>query len=272
MAGALNDEASVQQLVVTTPARASEADFDALVGPHLEAGYRTALAMLRDPDAAHDAVQDAAFKAWRRIRQLHDTGSARAWFLTIVANQCRSARRGRWWSVLRLPEVEPAEQEFTTDKPDLARALARLPQEDRLALFLHFYLAENSTKSTGQVDAQAAPTTTIRRVSDGSVAATIDGSMGVLAFSADNSTALVTLAPWVGGQPAHVGVVNLATGNVVWQDDGTALFGGVIVKPCGVGFALSYPTSAQGPGPATVVLVGGDGSWTKLQGPYAPTW
>ena len=130
----------MQQLVVTTPERASEADFDVLIGPHLEAGYRTALAILRDPDEAHDAVQEAAVKAWRRIRQLHDPGSARAWFLAIVANQCRSMRRTRWWSVVRLPAVEPPAEDFVTEAPDLARALARLPREDRLALFLHFYL------------------------------------------------------------------------------------------------------------------------------------
>jgi RNA polymerase sigma-70 factor (ECF subfamily) len=116
------------------------ADFDSLVVPHLEAGFRTALAMLRDPDQARDAVQDAAFKAWRRLGQLHEMGTARAWFLAIVANECRSVRRGRWWSVLRLPDVGSAPQEFPADAIDLGRALAKLGPEDRLALFLHFYL------------------------------------------------------------------------------------------------------------------------------------
>jgi len=128
----------VQELV--TRSCAQEADFDSLIGPHLEAGYRTALAILRNPHEAEDAVQDAAFKAWRRIRQLNEAASARAWFLAIVANQCRSARRTRWWSVLRVPRVEPAEGDFDTDRTDIDRALARLPEEDRLALFLHFYL------------------------------------------------------------------------------------------------------------------------------------
>jgi len=96
--------------------------------------------MLRDPEAARDAVQDAAFKAWRRLRQLHDAAAARAWFLTIVANQCRSTRRARWWSVVKLPDVQSGQRNLETEKPDLDRALARLPQEDRLALFLHFYL------------------------------------------------------------------------------------------------------------------------------------
>ncbi|HEY6114661.1 MAG TPA: sigma factor, partial [Candidatus Dormibacteraeota bacterium] len=75
------------QNVVVSAARPVELDFDSLVGPHLEAGYRTALAILRDPDEAHDAVQEAAFKAWRRLRQLRGEASGRAWFLAIVANQ-----------------------------------------------------------------------------------------------------------------------------------------------------------------------------------------
>lgn len=126
--------------VAVNRSHAGEADFDALVGPHLEAGYRTALAILRNPDEANDAVQEAAFKAWRRLEQLNEASSARAWFLAIVANQCRTMRRTRWWSVIRLPQVESSAQDFPTESADVSRALAKLPRADRLALFLHFYL------------------------------------------------------------------------------------------------------------------------------------
>jgi len=129
----------VEQVAVTR-SRVGEADFDLLVGPHLEAGYRTALAILRNPDEAHDAVQEAAFKAWRRLQQLKEADSARPWFLAIVANQCRSMRRSRWWSVIRLPQLESEARDVSADATDVGRALARLPSEDRLALFLHFYL------------------------------------------------------------------------------------------------------------------------------------
>lgn len=129
----------MQQAAVTAGS-ARAADFDSLVGPHLEAGYRVALAILRDPDEARDAVQEAAFKAWRRMAQLRGADSARAWFLAIVANQCKSARRARWWSVVRLPSVEQPSKEFESDRADIGRALAKLPADDRLALFLHFYL------------------------------------------------------------------------------------------------------------------------------------
>jgi RNA polymerase sigma-70 factor (ECF subfamily) len=129
----------MQQLAMSR-GQTERADFDALIGPHLDAGYRTALAILRDPDAAHDAVQEASFKAWRKLNQLHEGKPARPWFLTIVANQCRSERRRHWWSVIRMPDVEPARTDAETDSIDINRELAKLPREDRLALFLYFYL------------------------------------------------------------------------------------------------------------------------------------
>ena len=126
-------------------AQSDGADFDALIGPHLEAGYRTALAILRNPDEANDAVQESAFRAWRKLGHLHEGQAARGWFLAIVANQCRSQRRAHWWSVLRLPEVEPpatrqSDSPDSSDSLDVSRGLAKLPREDRLALFLYFYL------------------------------------------------------------------------------------------------------------------------------------
>ena len=131
----------MQQLAMSRT-QLGAADFDALIGPHLEAGYRTALAILGNPDEAHDAVQESAFKAWRKLRQLREGHPARPWFLAIVANQCRSERRRHWWSVIRLAELAPSAKRHTdtTETIDIGRALAKLPREDRLCLFLYFYL------------------------------------------------------------------------------------------------------------------------------------
>jgi RNA polymerase sigma-70 factor, ECF subfamily len=134
----------VQDLVVQQKLElVSAAAFDELIGVHLDAGYRVALAILRDPDEARDALQDAAFKAWRHFGQLRGGRSARVWFLAIVANQCRSVRRGRWWSVVRLPFIDRAGSDFESSSAagaDLHRGLARLSADERLPLFLHFYL------------------------------------------------------------------------------------------------------------------------------------
>jgi RNA polymerase sigma-70 factor, ECF subfamily len=132
----------MQQLAMNR-GQTERANFDALIGPLLDAGYRTALAILGDPDAAHDAVQEASFKAWRKLNQLREGKPARPWFLTIVANQCRSERRRHWWSVIRMADVEsdakPA-PDVSAESMDIDRELAKLPREDRLALFLYFYL------------------------------------------------------------------------------------------------------------------------------------
>jgi RNA polymerase sigma-70 factor (ECF subfamily) len=100
--------------------------------------------MLRERGAAEDAVQDAAFKAWRSVRRLRsDTTSIRPWFLTIVANHCRSVRRNRWWRVLRLANLAPDQARGGTaaeDRLDLERAITGLPAKYRLVLALRYYL------------------------------------------------------------------------------------------------------------------------------------
>ena len=123
---------------MTAPAGADR--FDAVLGPLVRRGYLLAVTMLENREAAEDAVQEASIKAWRRLGDLRDPKAIEPWYLSIVANQCRSARRTRWWSVLRVPHVEGGQPEFDSDRTDIERALGRLPEEDRLALFLHFFL------------------------------------------------------------------------------------------------------------------------------------
>jgi RNA polymerase sigma-70 factor (ECF subfamily) len=117
--------------------------FEALITPLIHPAYRLAYAMLRRRDAAEDAVQESVLKAWRRIGQIRpETESLRPWFLTIVANQCRSVRRGRWWSVLPLPVSARTgfNEQRTAEKTDLRRQLERLSHDDRLLLYLFYWL------------------------------------------------------------------------------------------------------------------------------------
>jgi RNA polymerase sigma-70 factor (ECF subfamily) len=82
--------------------------FAELIRPQYQAAFRVAYGLLHDIDESEDAVQEAAFKAWRRLGNLREGSSLRPWFLAIVANQCRSVSRSRWWSVLK---AEPSEGE-----------------------------------------------------------------------------------------------------------------------------------------------------------------
>jgi RNA polymerase sigma factor (sigma-70 family) len=117
--------------------------FELLLVPLVQPAYRVAFAMLGDRDEADDAVQEAALHAWRAVRRLRvGTPSLRPWFLTIVTNECRGARRRRWWRVLRLPVLpERAAAPLDLDGSwDLHRAVERLPAEQRLLLHLYFCL------------------------------------------------------------------------------------------------------------------------------------
>src|SRR4029077_8946634 len=80
--------------------------FAELLRPHYQSAFRVAYGLLHDSTEAEDAVQEAAFKAWRRLGNLREGSSLRPWFLAIVANQCPTVSKSRWWSVLR---VEPPE-------------------------------------------------------------------------------------------------------------------------------------------------------------------
>jgi RNA polymerase sigma-70 factor, ECF subfamily len=129
------------QLMVS--AAAGDADsFAALIEPLLDPAYRLAAVMLADRSSAEDAVQEASIKAWRKLHQLRgDLKSLRSWFLSIVANECRMARRQRWWSVLKLADIPSSESSRDTGvASDLRAALLKLSPDERLPLVLHFYL------------------------------------------------------------------------------------------------------------------------------------
>ena len=126
---------------MTAPAGADR--FDSVLGPLVRRGYLLAVTMLENREAAEDAVQEASIKAWRKLGDLREADALETWYLSIVANQCRSTRRGRWWSVLKSdvpPRSEGFDEERTVAALDLDRALGGLNPEDRTALFLHYYL------------------------------------------------------------------------------------------------------------------------------------
>ncbi len=87
--------------------RAREGDhdaFSALVRETLGRLYTTARLILRDPDRAEDAVQDALIEAWRDIRGLRDLDRLDAWLHTLLVRSCyRTARKERRRTVVEIP-------------------------------------------------------------------------------------------------------------------------------------------------------------------------
>lgn len=120
-----------------------EAAFEQLLRPLIDPAYRFACVMLSDPDAAQDVVQEAAVKAWRKLNQLRDGSDPKPWFLGIVANQCRSLRRTRWWSTIKsaaIPGMVDTSDERIARDLDLRNAISRLRPLERIVVTLHYFL------------------------------------------------------------------------------------------------------------------------------------
>ena len=67
--------------------------FRLLVERYQGRAYRLALRVLRDEEAARDAVQDAFVKAFSALARFEGRSSFFTWFYRLVMNQCLDARR-----------------------------------------------------------------------------------------------------------------------------------------------------------------------------------
>jgi RNA polymerase sigma-70 factor (ECF subfamily) len=119
--------------------------FAEMLEPVLDPGFRLAMTMLKDRSAAEDAVQEAALKSWRKLDRFRSGSDLRPWFLAIVANECRTSRRSRWWQVIGFdaagtPELAAASDGAWAERIDLDAALDRLPKQHLLALSLYYQL------------------------------------------------------------------------------------------------------------------------------------
>jgi RNA polymerase sigma factor (sigma-70 family) len=123
---------------------------------------RVAAAILRDEGRAVDAVQEAFVSAIRHRRQFRGEGSLEAWVWRLVVNAALKERRRRAHvSLADLELVAPPSEEST----GVAAVLARLPERQRLALFLRYY-----------ADLDYASIATALQISTGTVGATLNAA------------------------------------------------------------------------------------------------
>jgi RNA polymerase sigma-70 factor (ECF subfamily) len=94
--------------------------FEHAIVPHLAAATRLARWILRDPDDADDAVQEASLRALRYFASF-DGANERAWFLRIVRNTCFTRRGQRVRAdVDQFDEEQHSAQRPTRDPEALA--------------------------------------------------------------------------------------------------------------------------------------------------------
>jgi RNA polymerase sigma factor (sigma-70 family) len=120
-------------------ARTAEDSVRELLLGRLAGAYRLATCILRDPEAAEDAVQEAALRAWAGRRQLRDPARAEAWFTRIVVNVCRAElgdRSRRRQAIETEPFVGPDGSQALRD--DVGRALARLTPDEQVVVAMRY--------------------------------------------------------------------------------------------------------------------------------------
>ncbi len=116
-----------------------EQALETLCARHAERIHRIALHVLRDPDDASDASQEALLKLMRRIHQFRGESLFSTWLHRLVVNTCKDVAQARWAAERRTePLVEdlrialdgdPARSLAASEtRRELAARLAELPR------------------------------------------------------------------------------------------------------------------------------------------------
>ena len=132
-----------EQLLIVRAKRGDDAAYEQLLAMVIEPAHKLACGLLQDSHLAEDVVQEAAVRAWRKLKNLRDGASIAPWFLGIVANQCREVQRGHWSRIIVSGEVVEAQastDDSTIARIELRRRLQELSRQELLVVVLHFYL------------------------------------------------------------------------------------------------------------------------------------
>ena len=131
--------------LVEAAQRGDHAAFDLLARASVARLDAAARLILRDDEAAKDAVQETYIRAWRDLRALRDPDRFDGWLHRLLVNSCHDEARRRRRSVhLELTDaVHPiAPDDFASghDRDELERGFRELTPDQRAVIVLHYYL------------------------------------------------------------------------------------------------------------------------------------
>ena len=100
--------------------------------------------IMRDPDLAQDAVQEALVRCWRQLPRLRDVDRFDGWLYRILVNAAadESRRHRRFEASVQSIGLEPAVDDVgvIADREQLERGFRRLSVEHLAVVVLHHYL------------------------------------------------------------------------------------------------------------------------------------
>jgi RNA polymerase sigma-70 factor, ECF subfamily len=137
----------VDQRGLVELARGGDHDaFTTLLDVHLARLDAAARLILRDPELARDAVQEACIRAWRDLPGIREPDRFDAWIHRLIVNACLDLVRHRRRRVIEV-ELSPLDVPAATDAAgDLAdrevldQALGSLDANHRAVVALHYLL------------------------------------------------------------------------------------------------------------------------------------
>jgi RNA polymerase sigma-70 factor (ECF subfamily) len=139
---------SMQRDLVVRASAGDHTAFSELAGAAIGGLYRVAHLILRDPELANDAVQNALIAAWRDVRGLRDPERFDAWLRRLTVRACYRVAGTRRRRAVREVELGPMHDTSSVDddqrlvavRDQLDRAFKRLTTEERAVIVLHYYL------------------------------------------------------------------------------------------------------------------------------------
>lgn len=120
--------------------------FEALVIADHPRLYRAAYGILRDPQSAEDASQQALLDIWRDLRRLRDPGKYEGWSYRLLVRVCYAEAKQRTkWQIDTHDYIndEPRAVDAyagVADRDQLERGFQRLSMDHRVVLTLRFLL------------------------------------------------------------------------------------------------------------------------------------
>ncbi|KIR02481.1 RNA polymerase sigma-70 factor, ECF subfamily [Lachnospiraceae bacterium TWA4] len=107
--------------------------------------YRTAYQYLLDIDTAEDITQEVFVKLFTNTKKFNDDEHEKAWILRVTYNLCKNILKSKNYTTLQLDDDliigNNSFENQTTERLDLDNSLKILTNDQRVCVYLHYYLS-----------------------------------------------------------------------------------------------------------------------------------